>query len=858
MSGSPIWDRWDEVDALLEQVLDRPVSERDAHLVDACADDVELLEAVRALAHSSEAAELLTPGPDLLKAALTDVGGEAPEAPEAMLGMLVGPYRLISILGVGGMGVVYLAERSDGVFERRVAVKVLRRALSTPGVLERFRMERQILASLNHPGIAQLIDGGVTPEGRPYLVMEHVDGVPIDRYVGERDLGVPECVRLTIRVADAVDYAHRHMVIHRDLKPSNILVTEGGGVKLLDFGIAKLLEAPEGDEVPLATRPEARFVTPEYAAPEQLLGEAVSTQTDVFALGGLLYQLLTGLRPYSNREPGSVLERMIRGDEPTAPSDAVALGEAGEGREVLRRRLSGDLDAILLRALRTRPEERYGSVAAFREDLEHHLAGRAVGARGDAKMYRTRRFVYRHRVSVAAVAIVFLVSLGSAVGLALQRAAVVEERNRATVAAEAARHEAETARQVTAFLVGLFEGSDPRETRGDTLSVSALLGRGTERVETELAGQPAIRAELLATLGQVYGNLGNFEEAVRLVSRAVALHRDSLPDPSGLAASLLILGDLHINERHFAEAVANYRAAREAGAEMGDDRAVGAADLGLGGAFTQLDEPDSAEFHLSAGLRRVATVADYPQANYLNALVNLAGLVRRRGELAGAEDLYRQVADLQRRSPDTDPVALALTLNNLAVLRRMQGALDDAEVLYREAVDTLTSVLGAGHPTALMMTGNLARVFEETGRADEAIALYRDRIDAARVQWPEGHWRTAQALMFFGGALVKNGRAPEAIEPLSEALDLMIEQVGSQHSWTNVYRGWLGTAAVLTGRTEGGDQLFAWSLDGLSQYPELAQDRQVINMLGALVEVMEARGLNERAARYRALVDLGP
>ncbi len=481
MSPDNLWDRWEEVDELLERVLDRPSEEQDSFLEAQCEDDPELLRTVRELAKISEQPEdeRMGPGSELLEAAFVGLPVHDPDSPDALLGARVGPYRLTRVLGVGGMGVVYLGARDDGAFDRQVAVKVLRRGVNPIGVMARFKQERQILASLSHGAIAQMIDGGTTEDGRPALVMEYVDGVPIDRYAEEAGLGVEDRIQLILLVADAVEYAHRHMVVHRDLKPSNLLVTKDGAVKLLDFGIAKLLEESGTEDPQLATRPEARFVTPEYAAPEQLLGEPVSAQTDLYSLAGLLYELLTGVRPYSRRGSESVLERMIRGDEPTAPSAAVFPVQAKEARQgrdrtpltriqksspdALSRRLSGDLDAILLRALQTRPEARYLSVAAFREDLQRHLAGHPVSARGDVAFYRARRFVRRHRVAVAAAVGAVLVGAVAAVGLALQRQRVLEEWNRAEVAAEAATREAETSRQVTAFLVDLFQASDPLE-----------------------------------------------------------------------------------------------------------------------------------------------------------------------------------------------------------------------------------------------------------------------------------------------------------------------------------------------------------------------------------------------------------
>jgi eukaryotic-like serine/threonine-protein kinase len=861
VSDAWLWERWDEVDALLELALDQPPAERDAFVARACDDDLDLLRMLRRLLEHSQGPDApVGLPPALLRAALTD-----PEAPEsepvgALEGRSIGGYRLGRVLGVGGMATVYLGERTDGVFERLVAVKVLHRSFGVPDVAARFRQERQILASLSHHGIGQMIDGGVTDDGRSWLVMEYVDGVAIDRYAHEKRLDVEARIRLVLQAAEAVEYAHRHMVVHRDLKPSNVLVTEGGRVKLLDFGIAKLLRPDDQESTPgdapsdrPLTRQENRFVTPEYAAPEQLLGAPVSAQTDVYGLSAMLYELLTGTRPYAGRGALSVLERVIAGAEPAAPSAAVGPSEAAPHGS-LRRRLSGDLDAILLRGLRARPEERYASVAALREDLERHLSGRAVVARGDARLYRLRRFVRRHRLPVGIAASTFLVVAGSAVGLAVQRSALVDERNRTAAAAEFAAREAETARQVTGLIVDLFEAGDARAD-DDTLTIAKLLERGAARVDSGLAGQPAVRAELLDVLGRVYGNLGRHDRAAALLGHAVALRADTLPDRAGLAASLAALGDVRRDERGFDDAVVAYRRALDEAARTGDAAVAATARLGMAHAWLQADATDSAEMAFQSGLAMLGALPDPSERSSLDAMLGLAGLLRRRDDLDGAADLYRQVIDHQRRTPDGDAMAFATSLNNLAVTRRMQGAYEEAATLYGEALDTAVAVLGGGHPTTLMFAGNLATVWHAAGRHDLCLEVYRARVAAARTQWPEGHWQLASTLMELGAELMLNGSAEEAMEPLTQAVAMLETELEPGHSWTAVYRGWLGAAATLAGRQPLARASLDESVATLSGYEGLLQNRTVIAMLNALVASMEQRGLTAEAARYSALLE---
>lgn len=876
--GDSVWDRWDVVDQLLERVLDLPLEEREAFLELECADDPELARTVASLAQMSSSAEeeSLGPGSRILKAVLSDGPPGSTDAAGMLIGTTVGSYRLTGELGAGGMGTVFSAERADEAFEKTVAVKILKQSVNTPGVAERFRQERQILASLDHPAIAQMLDGGVTDDGRPFFVMERVDGVTINRYADQKELGVDGRIELILKVAEAVEYAHRHMVVHRDLKPSNILVREDGAVKLLDFGIAKILEGP-GQEAGTVTQAEARFVTPEYAAPEQLLGEPVSAQTDVYSLTALLYELLTSVRPYARGADQSVLERVVEGAEPTAPSAAIpqatvntegavkasslAISEVFAARgttpDALRRRLSGDLDAILMRGLRARPSDRYTSVRTLRDDLQRHLAGEAVTARGDAWAYRAGKFVSRHRIPLAIAASVFLLTAGSAAGLAVQRSNLIEERNRAEAASVLAETEAETARQVTTFLTDLFEGSDPSERLGDTVTARALLERGTARIDQELADQPAVRAELLGVLGKVYMNLGGFSRGIELHERAAAIRRDSLDGQVGLARALMELGSANKLMGSHADARVAYVEAVTSAATAQDSLLLAYAHLGLGQSLRLLEMPDSAEVQLRVGLEFLDRVSVEGGEAYLQSMGDLAGILRRRGDLVGADSLYATAVARRRALQDGEPVAFSTALNDLAIVRRMRGDLESAEELYREGLDSLETVLGPGHPRAQVMRANLVTTLVEAERWDKAIVATERSVEVAREAWPDGHWRVGTALMQLGGTLVRADQASQALEPLEEAVDVMTEQLGANNAWTDVTRAWLVTATALTGQVQAAEQLLFYSIAGLSTYEGLPQDRTVKGMLRGVVETMRDKGLDEYADRLDALTDLG-
>ncbi|HMB91641.1 MAG TPA: serine/threonine-protein kinase, partial [Rhodothermales bacterium] len=430
-------ERWQQVKDLFLDVLDQPQNQRVTYLRAACDGDDDLRQHVEALLDGQQAPPTILEQSAAEALVLTE---------DPLFDTHLGPYRLIRLLGRGGMGSVYLAERDDGQFEQTVAIKVVRRGLDTEDILSRFRYERQILAALDHPHIAALYDGGMTHDSRPYFVMEYVDGEPITAYCDRKRLSTNQRLALFRTVCRAVQHAHQNLIIHRDLKPSNILVTEEGTVKLLDFGIAKLLGEETDHTVP-HTRTGLRLMTPEYAAPEQVLCKAITTATDSYQLGVLLYELLTGLRPYQiTQRVQQEIERVILEEEPTRPSTALALADtaaiASQARSTtqdrLRRRLTGDLDTIVLKALAKEPERRYNTVEQLAEDVRRHMAGLPVLAQPNAISYRMRKFIQRHRLGVAAATLVSLAVLLGMTGTLWQAQVAAAERDRAQAEAEKA------------------------------------------------------------------------------------------------------------------------------------------------------------------------------------------------------------------------------------------------------------------------------------------------------------------------------------------------------------------------------------------------------------------------------------
>jgi serine/threonine-protein kinase len=623
-------ERWDDIETLFESALDRPPEDRIRWLHGTC-DDPELCAEVERLLRAHERAEGILDAPAPLAPGSADVQGHR-----------IGPYRVLREIGRGGMSVVYLAEREDP-YRQRVAVKLLRPGLATSDVVRRFRAERQILAILDHPNIARLLDGGVSEDGRPYFVMEFVEGQPITDYCDAHRCSPDERLVLFERVCEVVQYAHRNLVVHRDLKPSNILITEdeGGGasVKLLDFGIAKLLD-PEA--VPMEsprTRAGLRLMTPEYAAPEQVRGEPITTAADVYALGVVLYELLAGRRPYrvAERTPSEV-ERVRAESEP--PS------------------LRGDLDTIVQKALRKEPARRYASAEQFAADVERYRSGQPVNARPATIGYRVRKFAERHRWGVAVAVLFVLLLSGYAATVTLQAQRIAEERDRARLEAMKTLH-------VRDVLIELFGSAGARA--GDAAALTTVLAGGAERVRRDLADQPEIRAEMLSALGAVYERLGRPDAARSLVGDALAARRSFFGEPHPeIAATLQDLAALERQAGRTERAEALYRDA------LDQLRAV------------------RGEGHIAVAQART----------------ELATLLEAEGQPEVAAALYAAALPVYRRELGSAHGQTATLLTSLAALR-CEADDGEGVALYEEALALERERLGGSHEALAAMRADL-------------------------------------------------------------------------------------------------------------------------------------------------------
>lgn len=859
-------ERWRRVGRLLSDALARDAGEREAYLADLASREPDLAAEVRALlaAHrDAEACDFLATAPPAVTPAHLERDG--PDVGlDLQVGDAVGPYTVVRPLGRGGMGAVYLAERSDDQYRQRVALKVVRRGLDTEDVLRRFRNERQILADLEHPNIARLLDGGMTGDGRPYLVMEFIDGLTILDYCDRHRLSVDRRLALFRQVCLAAHHAHRKLVVHRDLKPSNVLVTGDGRPKLLDFGVAKLLaEGPESRDL---TRPGVLPLSPEYASPEQVTGSPVSTATDVYGLGLVLYELLCGRRAQPVGRPAwSELERVVCRESPPAPSDALPSGPAPETRrlardrattpERLRRKLRGDLDTIVLTALHKESDRRYASAEQMAEDLRRHLDGLPVRARRDTLRYRGRKFLARHAVGVAATLLLVLTLVAGALATAWQAREASAERDRSR--AEAAKAEA-----VAGFLTDLFRASDPTTARDDSVTVTAVLDRARERLPSALAGQRDLRSDLLDVLGQVYTNLGRYEDARDALGEALDLRRAEVrPDSAELAGTLLDLAEANRQARdfelaapHFREAVAIHRAlARASPADTGLQLRYAGALANQAMNLRELGRADTAVVLVEDAieLRERLQAADDP--GLLSARTKLAFVLRGVGRVEEAEAIYRDVLARHRESGVLPPDDLAPLLNNLAYLLVTRQAFGEAEQLYREALGVHRELYGPGHPRTLMIMNNLAGILNRQGRHAELEVLSRRMLALQQEHRPPDHWRIGDAHRSLGSFLASRGRLREAEAEHRAALRIFQAGLGEDHPWTANQRSLVGEVLARQGRRAEAEPLLLRGLADLR-----ASDREdaaawAAEAAARVVELYEAWDRPGEAARYRTL-----
>jgi len=710
--------RWQQIQRLFHEAAAMSAADRDASLRAACGDDEELRSEVLAMLDADNR------GNSILETGMPQVADQilAGTEPPLLINKEIGAYTIHQILGEGGMGVVYLAERKD--LGNRVAIKILRDAWLSPARRERFQSEQRLLAQLNHPSIARLYDADTLPDGTPWFVMEYVEGLPLTDYCRRHNCSIERRLQLLRQVCEAVQYAHEHTVIHRDLKPSNIFAKGDGSVRLLDFGIAKQLESV--DTAVDQTRTVVRMMTPAYAAPEQIRGESVGVQSDVYSLGVILFQLLTDRLPFdlSNLTPNEAAS-VVAEHEPGRPSAAHGGWDA-----TVSKRAWADLDVLCLTAMRKDPQRRYRSVEALIRDMDHFSSGQPLDARPDTWHYRVGKFVRRNHQAVAVALLVFASITGLITFFALRLA-----RARDAAIAEAARTQ-----RVQQFMTNLFQGGDEAAGPADNLRVTTLLERGLQEARS-LGDDPKVQAELYEDLGSIYQKLGKFDQADSLLQSALERHQALFgADSPEVAENLLAISSLRLEQARLEEAE---QAARQA----------------LQMTNRHLAQDHSARARAALALGSVLGArGSYDQAiQYLNEAVRLQSV------------------------PGAAEVDLASSLSALAAAQYSAGHYDTSDSLYRRLLEMHKKIYGERHPVVAEDLGNLGSIQQDLGYYAEAERFHRQALEITASYYGQQHPKVAAELTMLGRALTYQKRYEEAGNVLQRALTIQEQIYGPVH-----------------------------------------------------------------------------
>jgi len=717
--------------------------------------------------------------------------------------VVIGPYHLLERIGQGGMGEVWLAEQKHPV-RRRVALKLIKAGMNTREIVTRFESERQALALMDHPAIAKVFDAGSTPQGMPYVVMEYVAGVPITEYCDKHRLAMNERLELFVQVCSGVQHAHQKAIIHRDLKPSNILVTQVDGKpvpKIIDFGVAKAISQRLTAET-MFTHAGALIGTPEYMSPEQANSgsEDIDTRSDVYSLGVVLYELLVGALPLDLTEIRDQaffeLLRRIREEDAPRPStklrtssehSSVAARNRGTEPAELDKQLKGDLDSIALKALEKERSRRYSSPSDLAGDIERYLHNEPVLAVPPSLAYRSGKFVRRHRLAVAASAIVALAVFGLIASLVIGSARVARERDRAN-------REAQAAERVSDFLVGAFAISDPDESRGNKITAREVLDKGARQIETDLAGQPALQARLMSTMGKVYEGLGLYEPARQLLDKAIGLQKKTLgPDHQETLASQRMLARILQYQAQYPAAEKLYSETLQKQERFLGSDAMDAlrTKANLGSLYNEQGRYADAEKLLSETVKATTQASGQNSPETMSALHSLAIAYDGERQYAKEADIWEELYRLRSQTLGPDHPDTVNSMQNLAYVYYKVGKAAEAEKLQRQGLEIGRRVLGNDHPSVLLAIGNLANTLLSEGKPAEAEPLQREALEGRRRILGPNHPETQYAIANLANILSAQKRYREAEALYREALQGEIRVLGDNHpeiafAWYNL------------------------------------------------------------------------
>jgi eukaryotic-like serine/threonine-protein kinase len=766
--------QWQQIKSLFNEALPLPEAEQKSFLKEKCDDQIvceKVSEMLKAHSGGGDFLENQTFQAEIF----SDIDGEE----DRYVGQQIRLYKIERRIGEGGMGHVYLAARQDD-FHKKVALKIIKRGMDTDALLSRFRQERQILANLVHPNIARLLDGGSTGDGLPYLVMEYIEGKPVTEYCDQHTLTVPQRLQLFQKICEAISYAHQNLIVHRDIQPGNILVSQEGVPKLLDFGIAKLLD-PQTEESHELTLEGARISTPEFASPEQIQGKPITTASDVYSLGILLYSLLTGRRPYHFDDRSSAaMEKVIVSTPPTKPSALLKKSEPvkpkqrsdspfGVPMEKLHRQLEGDLDNIILKALQKEPEQRYASVEQFSEDIQRHLKGLPVTAREASMPYRSAKFIKRHRFALAAVMIIFLTLISAIIGIGWQ--------------AQIAKEEAQKAQQTLTFVEQMLLAADPLEA-GKELTVEQILDQAGERISKELGGQPEIESEIHSILGEAYQNLGKYEKAKKHFEENLLVLKDYYGEKHFLVANayrelavdIHYIGNYKKADSLYRRSIALYRELGETATE-----AFGTALNDFGTMLLDQAHYDSAIVVFKESLKITQKVLQKNHSQIGVTLNNLAYAYDDKGDYIKADSAYNRALTIFRHNFGNEHPEIANTLNNYAFVKLNVGDTLASLQLHEQALAMYSKLLSEDYPPYATTLHNIASVTFYQKNYALAESKEKEVIKLFRKNYEEDHPNLGSAYFMMGRILNAQKRFDEAEHYLQKSLKIRQAKLDANH-----------------------------------------------------------------------------
>jgi serine/threonine protein kinase/Flp pilus assembly protein TadD len=775
----------------------------------------------------------------------------------------VGPYHLLEKIGAGGMGEVWVAEQHKPI-HRRVALKLIKSGMDTKQVIARFESERQALAMMDHPAIAKVFDAGETDEGRPYFVMEHVRGIPVTAYCDENRLTTQERLALFLHICEGVQHAHQKAIIHRDLKPSNILVAIQDGKpvpKIIDFGVAKAT-AQSLTERTMYTEIGVMIGTPEYMSPEQaeMSGQNIDTRTDVYSLGAILYELLVGALPFDPKEMRRAgfdeIRRRIREEDPPKPSTKLSsMGDSStvEARKrrvdppALLREIKGDLDWITMKALEKDRTRRYGSPSELAADIDRYLHHQPIVARPPSTVYKTRKFVRRHRVGVGVASTMVVLLVAFSITTAIQARRIARERDRAN-------QEAEASRQVSDFLTGLFKVSNPSEARGNSVTAREILDKGAEKIASELQGQPLVQGKLMSTMGSVYDGLGLYDSAQALLEKALDTRTKALgPDHRDVATTLSELGTVVWHRGEFAKAKALQEQAlaiREK--RLGPETMEVASSLhNLGTLAWSQGNYEEARRLLERALAIREKILGPAHADVATTLNSLGAIAYREGDLKKAGEIWKQTLEIREKALGQDHPLLAQTLNNLAIVYTYTGEPQRAVPLLERVIRIQEKVLGPSHPDLASGLMNLGDAISRSGDLAGAKPYYARAVaimEAASPANPE-FGRFLDRLAY---VLLKENDLKGAQELYERSLALRQKALGPKHIEVAESLGGLGDCAYQDGRLQEAQALYERALVILRK-PDGSYYPAAYDILKSFAALLRTTHRDERAAEMEAL-----